>query len=502
MDKVGFGFVNATVVIVYLLFMLAVGSSFMKKASKSADAFFRAEGKLPGWAVGMSIFATTLSSITFMSIPEKSFTTDWAFAIGSLCIIPIIPILMAYYVPFFRKLNVTTAYQYLEERFNPWIRSLSSILFMIYHLGRIAVVIYLPVLAVASVTTINPILIAAGVGLICIVYTFLGGMEGVVWSDVIQGFVLLGGALLIIFVGITQIDGGFSTVAQDLAADNKFLSAANFNIHDLARFAPLIFFGQFFNSLYQYTGSQDVVQRYSSTGSLKETKQSLWITGGLGLLTIPLFFGMGSILYSFYKNNGGLPADFNTSALVPYFVLHQLPTGIGGLVIAGIFAAAQSTISSSLNSMSACFVVDFKQRFFNDKLQGVSDVAIARWVIVIAGIIGTLITIYFTAGNTSQTWEIFLTVSGLFGVPIAGIFALGIFTERANGKGVLIGFIASVVLALWANQMHISSMLVATLAFVSSFVFGYVASYFFPNDKKNIVGLTYSTRNEKYTGQE
>ena len=157
MEKVGFGLANWIVVVLYLVGMLLVGAYFTKRSSKDTDAFFKAGGKIPAWAAGISIFATTLSSITFMSVPERAFLSDWSYAIGSLVIIPIIPILNHYYVPFFRKLKVTTAYEYLEARFSPLIRALSSLLFIIYHIGRVAVVTYLPVLAVASVTDIDPL---------------------------------------------------------------------------------------------------------------------------------------------------------------------------------------------------------------------------------------------------------------------------------------------------------------------------------------------------------
>ena len=372
MEKVGFGLANWIVVILYLVGMLLVGAYFTKRSSKDTDAFFKAGGKIPAWAAGISIFATTLSSITFMSVPERAFLSDWSYAIGSLVIIPIIPILNHYYVPFFRKLKVTTAYEYLEARFSPLIRALSSLLFIIYHIGRVAVVTYLPVLAVASVTDIDPLLFEAIVVIIFIIYNLLGGIEVVILSDVIQPLVLIGGALLIIFIGVFSIDGGFATVAHTAASNHKILSSADFKINDLAAFVPLIFVGQFVNSLYQYTGSQDVVQRYQTTKSLKDTIKSLWTTGFLGILTIPLFFGMGTILYTFYQNAASLPKDFNTSAIVPYFVITQLPAGIAGFVIAGIFAAAQSTIASSLNSISACFVTDFKQRFFNNKFKVMS----------------------------------------------------------------------------------------------------------------------------------
>src|SRR5699024_2254955 len=125
-----------------------------------------------------------------------AFLTDWSYAAGNLAIFAIIPILIYFYVPFFKKLNVTTAYEYLEERFGISMRTVSSLLFILFHIGRIAIVVYLPTLAITSVSNINPIIIASAVGVLCVIYTFLGGMEGVIWSDVIQGFLLLGGALL------------------------------------------------------------------------------------------------------------------------------------------------------------------------------------------------------------------------------------------------------------------------------------------------------------------
>lgn len=495
--KPGFGFFNWVVIIAYLAGMLAVGIFFSKRASKNTDSFFKAGGKVPAWAVGFSIFATTLSSITFMSVPEQSFNQDWAYAIGSLTIIPIIPLLNYFYVPFFRKLKLTTAYEYLEARFNKVLRVISSLLFIIYHIGRIAVVIYLPVLAVSSVTTINPIAISLIIGLLCIVYTFFGGIEGVIWGDVIQAFVLIAGALLIVFIGIFSIKGGGATVMEDALENHKILSSANFNIKDLTIFVPLIFVGQFVNGLYQYTGSQDVVQRYQTTKSLKETVKSLWITGILGIFTIPVFFGMGTILYSFYLHSATLPQGFNTSAIIPYFVITEFPQGLAGIVIAAIFAAAQSTIASSLNSISACIVTDFKQRFFDDKIKGLSDVGLARLSIIVAGLLSTAVTVYFTAGNTSSTWNVFLAVSGLFGVPVAALFVLGIFTKRANSLGVLIGFIAAILAALYVDSLHISSLLVATVSFVCAIVIGYVASLLFPSFSKDIKGLTiYSIKKE------
>src|SRR5699024_6600673 len=216
-----------------------------------------------------------------------------------------------------------------------------------------------------------------------------------------------------------------------------------------------IFLGNVFNSLQQYTASQDVVQRYQTTDSIKSTNRSLWVNGILALVTIPIFYGMGTVLYSFYKNMEALPEGFNTSAVVPYFIVTSLPAGIAGLLIVAIFAACQSTISSSLNSISACVITDFKQRFFGSASSRY-DVWMARLSIIGAGIIGVGAALYLVNTNRDETWNLFLDVMGLFGVPIAGIFALGIFTKRANAPGVLLGLFLSAITSYFVQQTDLT----------------------------------------------
>jgi len=497
MEKIGLGTVNWVVLIVYLIAMLGVGVYFTKRSGKNTDAFFTASGKIPAWAAGFSIYATTLSAITFMSTPEQAFLTDWSYAAGNLAIFAIIPVLIFFYIPFFRKLNVTTAYEYLEERFGVSLRVIGSLLFILFHIGRIAIVVYLPTLAITSVTDINPFLIATAVGILCIIYTFLGGMEGVIWSDVIQGILLIGGAVLVLVLGIFAINGGLSTVINDALSNEKLISTNNFKFGTAAAAIPIIFLGSIFNNLHQYTASQDVVQRYQTTSSAKETNKSLWTNGILALITIPIFYGMGTVLYSYYANVEVLPEGFNTSAIVPYFIVTSLPVGVAGLLIAAIFAAAQSTISSSLNSISACVITDFKQRFFADK-NDKSDVSLARIVIIIAGVLGMTAALYLISTNQDETWNLFLAITGLFGVPIAGIFALGIFTKRANAPGVLLGLFLSAITSYFVQQTDLTPFTVSIMSFFSSFIFGYLLSFLFPKYNKNTIGLTIYTRNETY----
>ncbi|EKU50156.1 sodium:solute symporter [Staphylococcus massiliensis] len=492
MQHIGFGMWNWIAIISYLLVMLLIGLYFSKRAGKDTDAFFTASGRLPSWAVGFSIYATTLSAITFMSTPEKAFLTDWTYIAGNISIIAIVPILIHYYVPFFKKLKVTSAYEYLEARFSPVVRLLGSLFFIVFHLGRVAIVIYLPTLAITSVSDINPFVVASLVGILCIIYTFLGGFEGVVWSDFIQGVILLGGAIFIIILGIMKIDGGWDTLVTDAISNKKLISADNWKFSAAAAAIPIIFLGNVFNSLQQYTASQDVVQRYQASDSQKETNKSLWTNGILAMISAPIFFGMGTMLYSFYQHADALPKDFNTSAIVPYFILMEMPPFVAGLLIAAIFAAAQSTISSSLNSISACISVDIKQRFFgkaNDK----KEVQFARLTIILAGLLGFGASMYLIANDSNSIWDLFLLITGLFGVPLAGIFAVVIFTKRANTVGVISGLVLGIILTYILKTSGFggagSPFLVSIASFLVSFVAGYFISLIVPK-QKDITGLT------------
>lgn len=477
MEASGLGALNWAVIIVYLLAMLAVGVYFTRRASRSTDSYFTAEGRIPAWAAGFSIYATTLSAITYMSTPEQAYLNDWSYAAGNLAIFAIVPLLVYFYVPFFRKLRVVTAYDYLEERFSPFMRVLGSLMFVGFHIGRIAVVVYLPTLAISSVTDINPMLVAAVVGVLSVIYTFLGGIEGVIWSDVIQGIILLLGAALILGVGFSLIDGGLGTVIADGIADDKFISAKSWDVTNVAAASiPLIFLGSIFNNLYQYTGSQDVVQRYQTTADAKATGRSLLINGVLALITIPLFYGMGTMLYSYFKHTEALPEGVNTSAIVPYFVVHALPAGLSGMVLAAIFAAAQSTLSSSMNSISACLTVDVWDRFAVPRGRGRASVGMARGIIIVTGTLGVLVALYLVASNQAETWNLFLSIMGLFGVPLAAVFALGIFTTRSRSAGVLVGLIAGSIIAWWSQTAGMNPFVVSTSAFITTLVVGYLAS--------------------------
>lgn len=495
MAKHGFGTLNWIVLIGYLILMLFVGYYFKRRSNKNSQEFFKARGShVPAWAVGFSIFATTLSAITYMSTPAKSFDTDWAYAFGNLSIFLIAPIIISLYIPFFQKLNVTTAYEYLEARFNPFLRIFSSLLFILFHIGRIAIVIYLPTVALESIIKINPYWVALLITGLCIVYTYHGGMEGVIWSDVIQGILLLSGAAIIIGFAIYRTHGGWNSVMRTTVSQGKILTRSDFSWSLVKATVPVILLGQIFNSLYQYTASQDVVQRYTTSTDRKHIAKSIWTNAILSLITIPLFYGMGTVLFSFYHNGGHLPAGFNTAAIVPYFVLTQIPAGIAGLIIAAIFAASQATIASSLNSTAACVVTDFQKRFMKDKSDEMS-MKLTRITILVVGLMSLICTLMLIKVHREDMLVTYLSLFGLFGVPIAGTFALGILSQRANGFGATVGMLLTSLICYVIQSHGVNALLVSCIGFIGSMVLGYVFSLFKKSDK-NIVGLTLKTINK------
>ncbi len=354
-----FGGVNYWVLALYFGGMLLLGFFFMNR-NKSTDHFFKASGRIPWWAAGISIFATTLSAITFLSIPAKTYATDWRMLIFNLTIILIVPVVIRYFLPFFRRFSFDTAYAYLEERFSRNVRWLASTLFVFFMVSRIAIVLFLPSLALNAVTGFDIYLSIIIMGVVTIVYSTSGGMEAVVWGDVIQGFILVFGALSAFIFMIMGIEGGLGEFWRTSIAFHKFHTLdIRFDFSQPVFWVVLI--GGVANSLITYTSDQSIVQRYMSTKDEKATARSIWLNGILSVPVTILFFLIGTGLFAFYHDNPSqmMASNPNIDSVFPQFIVSEMPTGFAGLLIAAIFAAAMSTLSSNINSSSAVISSDF-----------------------------------------------------------------------------------------------------------------------------------------------
>ena len=446
-----FGLANWTVLALYLLAMLGMGIYFMRRENGAED-FFKGGGRIPWWAAGISIYATMLSAITYMAIPAKAYATDWTYY-PMLWMIPIVgfPVIW-YYLPYFRRLKAASAYAILEERFNVATRLMASTLFCIFMVARMALVMYLPSLALTAVTGIDIYLCIILMGLVTIIYCTMGGVEAVIWGDVVQGCILVGGAIFAALYLWGNTEGGFSGAWQ-LAVDNDkmrlFLWGWDYR---RVTFWVAILGGGIANNLISYTSDQTVIQRYMTTKDEKSAGRSILVNGFMSVFISVAFYFIGTGLYTFYKTH---PQSLDITmqqgdAIFPYFMMSQMPAGIAGLLIAAIFAATMSTISSNINSVSTAFSVDFVQRF-RPSIKDAALLRVARWTCIISGLMGLGIALLMATWDIASLLDYFNTILGLLTSGLGGLFVMAVFFPRIKGGAALTGFIVGelVVFLMW-----------------------------------------------------
>ena len=440
-----FGWLNWTVLAFYLMAMLGMGIYFMRRENGAED-FFKGGGRIPWWAAGISIYATMLSAITYMAIPAKAYATDWTYY-TMLWMIPVVgfPVIW-FYLPYFRRSKAASAYAILEERFNAATRLMASALFCIFMVARMALVLYLPSLALTAVTGIDIYLCIVLMGLVTIIYCTMGGVEAVIWGDVVQGCILVGGAIFAALYLWSGTEGGFSGAWQ-IAVDNDKLQLFVWS-WDYRRvtFWVAILGGGIANNLISYTSDQTVIQRYMTTKDEKSAGRSILVNGFMSVFISVAFYFIGTGLYTFYKTH---PASLDITmqqgdAIFPFFMMSQMPAGIAGLLIAAIFAATMSTISSNINSVSTAFSVDFVQRF-RPSIKDAALLRVARWTCIISGLIGLVIALLMATWDIASLLDYFNTILGLLTSGLGGLFFVAVFLPRVKGYAGLVGFIAGEV---------------------------------------------------------
>jgi len=486
-----FGWLNYLVLGLYFVGMLMLGFFFMKKESDTND-FFKAGGRIPWWAAGISIFATTLSAITFIAIPAKSYAADWRMFTFNMAIILIAPIVIRYFLPFFRRFNFDTAYQYLEVRFNRWVRWLASSLFVFFMVSRISIVLFLPSLALNAVTGFSVYWAIIIMGVVTIIYCTSGGIEAVVWGDVIQGFILLAGAFVALAFMLAGVEGGLKGFFEISAQHNKFHTFDfRFDLSQPVFWVVLV--GGMANTLITYTSDQSVVQRYMTTKDEKATGRSIWLNGFLSIPVTIVFFLLGTGLYAYYTSNPERMAVVNPNidSVFPQFIVAQMPAGVAGLLIAAIFAAAMSTLSSNINSVAAVITSDFYKSLAkkaNPKL----SMGIARWSGVIVGVLGIGMALVLATWNIASLWDQFNTFLGLLTAGLGALFIMGIFFPRISGTAALIGTFGGIALLLLVkNHTGFSFLLYGFIGMTASIFMALLISIIRPN-RKNIAGYTWN----------
>lgn len=479
-----FGWMNYSVLALYLLVTLFIGLYFSKK-QKSTKDYFTGGGRVPWWAAGISVFGTLLSALTFMAIPAKAFLTDWSYFMINMTAILIVPVITFLFIPYFNRINITTAYEFLEYRFNYLARFIGSLSFILFQIGRIGVVLLLPSLAISIVTGIPVETCVLIMGVLCIIYTTFGGIEAVIWTDVLQVVVLLGGSVLALFWLFNQTDISI-TEAYQIAVDNNKINIANMDLNFTKSTFWVVFLGGLASNLITQGTDQTVVQRYLTSNTVRDAQKTSYINAALTLPASIIFFSIGTLLFIFYSSfpERLIPNVSNNDSIFHWYIVNELPKGISGLLIAAIFSAAMSSISSSLNSVSTAFCNDF-YKHYKPKTSDLELLRTARVATIIIGVLGILLALWMSVSNIKSLWDQFLLFIGLLTAGLGGMFLLGIVTKKANAIGTLLGVLISTLLLIYMSiYTHVHILFYSFIGLISCSISGYILSVIF-NNKKN-----------------
>ena len=462
------------IIALYMIAMIFTGFWFSRK-NKNPDEFTKASGKIPQWAVGISIYATFLSSNTFLGVPGKAFGTNWNAFAFSLSMPIAAWIAAKYFIPFYRNNGDISAYTHLEKRFGAWARTYVVICFLLTQLARMGSVFFGIALSLQALTGYSMQTIMIVTGIIIIIYTVLGGMAAVIWTEVAQGIIKTFGAILILYFIINKMPGGINHILSIGKANDKF-SLGSFHFDFTASTFWVIFLYGFFINLNNFGMDQNYIQRYQTTHSAKDAAKSLWLCVKLYLPVSLLFFIIGSSLFAWYEAHPQMleaiklrtaaeqlpqaassqqlsqfaeslkPADYGDKVL-PDFMVNVLPVGIVGLIVSAILSAAMSTISSGMNASATVFTFDIYKRYVKNDLtnkQTLRLLFISTFVIGVLAII-TGIAMIGVKSILDAWWQL----SGIFAAGMLGLFLLGIVSRRTKNVEALVAVIIGIFVIAW-----------------------------------------------------
>jgi SSS family solute:Na+ symporter len=466
--------VDLAIIVLYLFGMIFVGFYFSRK-NNSADQYSKASGSIPSWAIGLSIYATFLSSNTFLGVPGKAFGSNWNAFVFSLSMPFAAWIASKYFVPFYRNTGQISAYTNLEQRFGPWARTYAVVCFLFTQLARMGSVFFGIALSLQALTGFSMQLIMIVMGVSIIIYTVLGGIKAVIWTEVVQGIIKTLGAILIIYLIVTNMPGGVSKIIDIGKSAHKFSLGSFSPDFTKSTFWVVLLYG-FFINLNNFGMDQNYIQRYHTAKSSKAASRSVWLCVFIYVPASFLFFIIGSCLFAYYNVHPELievikhqaaieklpfnataaqianvqahlqPADYGDKVM-PHFMVTKIPAGLVGLIVSAILSAAMSTISSGMNSSATVFTVDIYKRYFKpgiNERQTMNQLHIATVVFGILGM-GTGIAMIGVKSILDIWWQL----SGIFAAGMLGLFLLGIVSKQTRNHEAMIATIIGCFIILW-----------------------------------------------------
>ncbi|QDV24676.1 sodium:solute symporter [Aureliella helgolandensis] len=437
---------------IYLIGMIAVGA-LLAKRNTNAKEFTAAGGAMAGWVVGLSIFGTFVSSISFLANPGKAYADNWnpfAFSLS----LPLAAYFAAkYFVPFYRRSGHVSAYQHLEERFGSWARFYAGVCYMLTQVARMATIMYLVALALAPLTGWSIHWIIVGTGLMVTAYTLMGGIEAVIWTDAVQSLVLTLGIFIALGLILFQMPAGPMQVFEIAQEQNKFSLGSLSTSLSQSTFWGVLLYGTFIN-LQNFGIDQSYVQRYITAKSEREAVKSVWLGALLYIPISALLFLVGTGLFSFYTAMPErLPAGLAADEVFPHFIVTEFPIGLKGILIASIFAAAMSSVDSSLNSSATLVFEDWYKRLFRASPTERQAMRVLHTATLVFGLLGTGAALAMI--GAASALDVWWKLAGIFSGGMLGLFLLGILTQHRRSTfppmAALWATLVSVVLIVWLS---------------------------------------------------
>lgn len=472
--------IDIAVILFYLVAMVYVGYYFSRK-NKNEEQFTKASGHIPGWAVGLSIYATFLSSNTFLGVPGKAFGSNWNAFAFSLSMPLAAWIAAKYFVPFYRNTGEVSAYTNLEKRFGPWARTYAVVCFILTQIARMGSIFFGLSLTLQALTGFDMKIIMLVTGICIILYTVMGGIEAVIWTEVVQGILKTIGAVLIIWLVVSNVDGGFKTIINTGKEYDKFSLGSFSPDFTISSFWVVLLYG-FFINLNNFGMDQNYVQRYHTATSKKEAAKSIWLCVWIYVPASFMFFIIGACLFSYYQLNPALlhsvrietameklgdqasttavkslaatlkPEDFGDKVM-PHFMVTMIPTGLLGLIISAILSAGMSTISSGMNACATVFSEDIYKRYINPQVNNKQGL---RLLYIGTGFFGlTGMTVGVLMIGVKSVLDIWWQLSGIFAGGMLGLFLLGIISKRSGNKAALIGVVTGIITIIWMTFSYL-----------------------------------------------
>jgi SSS family solute:Na+ symporter len=457
--------VDISIIVLYLIGMIGVGVYFSRRNNSTAQ-FTKASGHIPGWALGVSLYATFLSSNTFLGVPGKAFGSNWNSFVFSLSMPLAAWIAAKYFVPFYRKSGEISAYTHLEHRFGPWARTYAMVCFVLTQLARMGSIFFGIALTLEALTGIDMRTIMIVSGACIIAYTMLGGMEAVIWTEVAQGIIKTIGAIVVLWIIVVEMDGGFVDIIRIGEADNKF-SLGSFSLTDFttSTFWVVFLYG-FFINLNNFGIDQNYVQRYHTAKTSKEAASSVWQCVYWYLPVSLIFFFIGTALYAYFQQNPALidvvkeqvaiekgvsisalsAADYGDKVL-PHFMVTKVPHGLLGLIIAAILSAAMSTISSGMNSSATVFLKDIYQRYIDKDISPRKELLVLYISTASMGVLAIVTGIVMI--GVKSILDLWWQLAGIFAGGMLGLFLLGMISRSAGNTIAKFATAIGILVIIW-----------------------------------------------------